>query len=81
MFFRVKDPKVDPVKSKRWVKIKNPIRPYLTNLVVFLSAVGDANVAKAVMATGVMPMLPYYAGHPQICKKLLKVLVREPFVK
>ncbi|XP_042867522.1 nucleolar complex protein 2 homolog [Penaeus japonicus] len=72
---RLKNPTDDPLKCKRWDKMKNFFKAYLNNLVKLISAVADASIAEVLLSRGVMPLLSYYAGHRNVAKKLLRKLV------
>ncbi|MPC17800.1 Nucleolar complex protein 2 [Portunus trituberculatus] len=88
---KLKTPKDDPTKSRRWTKMRNFFKPYLRNLVTvrisgvffgamladceLLECMAEASVAEVVLNRGVLPLLGYYAKHPAVCKMLLKRLI------
>ncbi|XP_047472777.1 nucleolar complex protein 2 homolog [Penaeus chinensis] len=72
---RMKNPTDDPLKCKRWDKMKNFFKSYLGNLVQLIGTVADASIAEVLLSRGVMPLLSYYAGHRNVAKKLLRKLV------
>uniref|UniRef100_A0A0P4WBG0 Uncharacterized protein n=1 Tax=Scylla olivacea TaxID=85551 RepID=A0A0P4WBG0_SCYOL len=72
---KLKTPKDDPTKSRKWPKMRNFFKLYLRNLVTLTECMAEPSVAEVVLNRGVLPLLSYYASHPAVCKMLLKRLI------
>ncbi|CAL4091138.1 unnamed protein product [Meganyctiphanes norvegica] len=72
---KLKSAKDNPEKCKRWSKMKNYIKPYLRDMIKLAESVADPAVAEVVLSKGILPLLPFYIGHPPVCKVLLKCLI------
>jgi len=72
---KMKSAKDNPEKSKRWSKMKNYIKPYLRDMIKLAESVADPVIAEVVLSKGILPLLPFYIGHPPVCKVLLKCLI------
>ncbi|XP_076056618.1 nucleolar complex protein 2 [Oratosquilla oratoria] len=72
---QLKNPNDDPAKSKRWCKMRNYIKPYLKDLAMLCERVAEPAIAESVLSRGIIPLLGYYAGHPSVCRVLLRRLI------
>lgn len=72
---KLKSPRDDPTKSKKWHKMRNFFKLYLRSLVTLTECMAEPSVAEVVLNKGVLPLLNYYAHHPGVCKMLLRRLI------
>ncbi|KAG0716011.1 Nucleolar complex protein 2 [Chionoecetes opilio] len=72
---KLRTPRDDPTKSKKWHTMRNFFKLYLRNLVTLTECMAEPSVAEVVLNRGVLPLLNYYANHPAVCKMLLKRLI------
>lgn len=73
--FKLKDKSQLPTASKRWSKHKNIIKPYLRHMIALTEVVAEPSVAETVLRNGVLPLIPFYAGHKNMSKLLARRLV------
>ncbi|XP_068225049.1 nucleolar complex protein 2 homolog [Palaemon carinicauda] len=74
-FFKIKDKNQLPSTSKRWSRHKNCIKLYLRQMIALTEVVAEPTVAETVLRNGVLPLIPYYAGHKSMSKLLARRLV------